>query len=170
MPPAAQFIGPPDDSEAHYARKHTSQRVGYKVPLTETCDDDLPHLITHVETTLDPAADGAVTPRINAARQPGGMLPGTHTVDSGFLDAELLVWSPKQYGMDLLGATRLDDHWQARQEASFDAQHFAIDWNQRHATCPAGKSSISWTPAVDNRGHAVMNVTCSTKDCRPCPM
>jgi transposase len=26
--------------------------VGYKVHLTETCDEDLPHLITHVETSV----------------------------------------------------------------------------------------------------------------------
>jgi len=25
--------------------------VGYKVHFTETCDEDFPHLITHVETT-----------------------------------------------------------------------------------------------------------------------
>jgi hypothetical protein len=45
IPPAAQFIHSPDDGEAHDARKHTTQWVGDKVQLTETCDDDLPHLI-----------------------------------------------------------------------------------------------------------------------------
>jgi transposase len=43
--------------------------VGYKVHRTETCDDDLPHLSTNVETTIGPAADGAATPRIHAALQ-----------------------------------------------------------------------------------------------------
>ena len=67
IPPAAPFISSPDDPEAHYARKHTTQWVGDKVHLTETCEDDLPHLITHIETTIGPAADGAVTPHIHAA-------------------------------------------------------------------------------------------------------
>ena len=93
IPPAARFVSSPYDVDAHYPRKHTTPWVGYTVHLTETCDDDLPHLITHVETTPGPTADGVATPRIRAA---------------------LLVESPEHYGVDLLGPTRLDYHWQAR--------------------------------------------------------
>ena len=75
IPPAAQFISSPYDLEAHYARKHTTQWVGYKVHLTETCEDDLPHLITHVETTSGPVADGTATPKIHAALRRRGLLP-----------------------------------------------------------------------------------------------
>jgi transposase len=168
IPPAAQFISSPYDVEAHYARKHTTQWVGYKVHITETCEDDLPHLITHIETTPGPASDGATTPKIHAALEQRGLLPGTHIVDTGFLDADLFVQSRDDYGVDLLGPTRLDYHWQARAGAGFDAQHFQIDWDQQQATCPAGKSSISWTPAIDNRKNAVIKVKFSTKDCRRC--
>jgi transposase len=168
IPPAAQFISSPYDSEAPYARKHTTQWVGYKVHLTETCDDDLPHLITHVETVIGPAADGAATPKIHEALQQRSLLPGTHIVDTGFLDAGLLVESQEHDGVDLLGPTRLDDHWQAREGAGFDAQHFQVDWAQQRATCPAGKASISWTPAIDHRQHAVIKVKFSSKDCRHC--
>jgi transposase len=66
-PPAAQFISSPNDLEAHDAREHTTPWVGYKVPFTETCEDDLPDLITRVETTSDPGADGAATPTIHDA-------------------------------------------------------------------------------------------------------
>jgi transposase len=107
-PPAAQFISSPYALEAHYARKHTTQWVGDKVHLTETCEDNLPHLITNVETTIGPAADGAATPRIHAALPQRGLLPGTPIVDTGFLDAALLVESPEHYGVDVLGPTRLD--------------------------------------------------------------
>jgi transposase len=34
IPPAARFISPPDDSEAHYARKHTTQWVPYAQDAT----------------------------------------------------------------------------------------------------------------------------------------
>jgi transposase len=118
------------------------------VHLTETCEDDLSHLITNGETTIGPAADGAATPKIHAALQQRGLLPGTHIVDTGFLDAELLVDSRDDYGVDLLGPTRLDDHWQARERTGFDAQHFQIDWGQLHATCPAGKPSTEWTLTI----------------------
>jgi transposase len=168
IPPAAQFISSPYDAEAHYARKHTTQWVGYKVHLTETCEDDLPHLITHIETTIGPAADGAATPKIHEALQQRGLLPGTHIVDTGFLDAGLLVESRDDYSVDLLGPTRLDYHWQAREGAGLDVQHFPIDWDQHQATCPAGKTSISWTPAIDNRKHAVIKVKFSSQDCRHC--
>jgi transposase len=168
IPPAAQCISSPYDAEAHYARKHTTPWVGYKVHITETCEDDLPHLMTNIETTIGPAADGAATPRIHAALQQRGLLPGTHIVDTGLLDADLLVESQEHYGVDLLGPTRLDYHWQAREGAGFDVQHFQINWDQQHATCPAGKTSTGWTPAVDNRGNAVIKVKFSTKDCRRC--
>jgi transposase len=168
IPPAAQFISSPYDTEAHYARKHTTQWVGYKVHITETCEDDLPHLITNIETTPGPTADGAATPQIHAALQQRGLLPGTHIVDTGFLDADLLVESRDDFGVDLLGPTRLDYHWQAREGVGFDAQHFQIDWGRQHATCPVGRTSTGWTPAVDSRGNAVIKVKFSSKDCRRC--
>jgi hypothetical protein len=71
-------------------------------------------------------------------------------------------------GVDVLGPTRLDYHGQAREGAGFDAQQVQIDWDQHPASCPAGQTSISWTPAVDNRGNAVIKVTCSSTDCRRC--
>jgi hypothetical protein len=73
------------------------------VHIKETCEDDLPYLITHVDATIGPAADGTATPRIHAALQQRGLLPGTHIVDTGFLDADLLVESQEHYGVDLLG-------------------------------------------------------------------
>ena len=79
-------------------------------------------------------------------------------MDTGFLDAERLVESQAHDGIDLLGPTRLDDHWHAREGAGFDVQHFQIDGDQQHATGPAGKTRISWTPAIDHRTHAVIKV------------
>jgi hypothetical protein len=75
MPPAAPCISSPAAPEAPDARQHTTQWGGDKVHLTDTCADDLPHLITHVETTLGPAAEGAAPPhpcRAAAAGSPAG--------------------------------------------------------------------------------------------------
>src|SRR5262245_11902930 len=105
FPRAARFISSPSDAEAHDARKHTTPWVGYTVHLTETCEDELPHLITHIETTPGPASDGAATPKIHAALEQRGLLPGTHIVDTGFLDADLFVKSWDDDGVDLLGPT-----------------------------------------------------------------
>ena len=63
------------------------------VHLTETCDDDSPHLITHVETTPAPVADDATVPRIHEALAERDLLPDVHIVDTGDVDAEELVSS-----------------------------------------------------------------------------
>jgi len=169
IPPAAIFIRSPYDRDAHYATKRTTQWVGDKVHLTETCADELPHLITDVETTPGPTADGEVTPVIHAALAERALLPAIHLVDTGFLDAALLVSSREDYQVELVGPTRRDDHWQAREGTGFALAQFHVDWEQQHATCPAGHTSISWTPAVDKRTNQVIKIKCSSRDCRPCP-
>jgi len=142
---------------------------GIKSISRQTCDDDTPHLITHVETTAAPVADGAVTPAIHQALPQHGLLPTIHIVDTGFLDAELLVTSRQDDDVDLLGPARPDVKWQAQAGQGFDAQRFVIDWEEQQATCPQGHTSINWTPAIDNRQTPVIKITFSTTDCGACP-
>jgi transposase len=116
--------------------------VGYKVHLSETCDDQLPRIITDVKTTLAPIADGEMTTPIHSAFQAKDLLPVEHLVDSGYLDAELLVTSQQSSGVNQVGPTRLDTASQARQaEGGFAAENFKVDWERKQATCPAGKTS-----------------------------
>jgi len=98
VPAAGECIDSPYDPEAHYAQKRSTSWVGYKVHLTETCDDDSPHLITHVETTPAPVADDATVPHIHEALAERDLLPGVHIVDTGYVDAEELVSSQQRYG------------------------------------------------------------------------
>jgi len=46
LPPASLRQDSPYDPEAHYGNKRTTTWTGYKVHLTETCDEDQVHLIT----------------------------------------------------------------------------------------------------------------------------
>jgi transposase len=169
LPPSAAFVSSPYDTEARYAKKGTTSWVGYKVHLTETCDDDSPHLITHVATTAGPVADGEVTPRVHQALRGKGLLPGKHLVDTGYLDAGLLVRSEAEYGVDLIGPTRPDYRWQARAGEGFAASEFRIDWEARRVTCPEGRASVSWTPAVDRGHNPVIKVKFSVTDGQSCP-
>jgi transposase len=169
VPPAARFISSPYDDEAHLAKKGSTCWVGYKVHLTETCEDDGPHLITHVATTAAPTADGDVTPRIHQDLAAQGLLPTVHLVDTGFLDAELLVVSEREYGVTLLGPTRKDPRWQTRAAAGFGVEHFVVDWERQRAICPAGKVSLEWVPRIDNRGNESIYIRFSPSDCGPCP-
>ncbi|HEX3523728.1 MAG TPA: IS1182 family transposase [Stellaceae bacterium] len=169
VPAAGELINSPYDPEALYAQKRESGWRGWKVHLTETCDEDSPHLITHVETTPAPQADDDALPHIHQALAAHDLLPEQHIVDTGYVDAQELVNSRQDYHVDLFGPTRLDYHWQARENSGFAASQFSIDWQEKCATCPAGKISQSWTPAKDRRGHPVIKIKFAVKDCRSCP-
>jgi transposase len=117
-------------------------------------------------TTSGPVADGAVTPRIHEALAHTGLLPRTHIVDTGYVDAELLATSQRAYGVDVLGPTHPDYQWQAQAAQGFDVSHFQIDWGHHRATCPGGRTSINWTPAVDEHANEVVKIKFSRKDCQ----
>ena len=93
LPPAAPCLSSPSDVDAHAARKDTTQGVGDKGHRTETCEEAAPHLITPVDTLRGPTADGAAPPKIHAALPQRGLLPGAQLVDTGVLEAALLVES-----------------------------------------------------------------------------
>ena len=169
LPKASRFVSSPFDTDAHLGRKNTTGWVGYKVHLTETCEDDAPNLITHVETTAAPTADGEVTPRVHRALLEQRLLPQVHIVDTGYLDAELLVTSRSEFGVHLLGPTRHDHRWQARAAAGFGLEHFTIDWERHHAICPQGHVSSEWTPRIDNRGNDSIYIRFPPSACGPCP-
>lgn len=50
-----------------------------------------------------------------------------------------LVQVPRDYGVDLLGPTRSDYHWQLQAGQGFAAGDFQIDWHPRKRPVPRGK-------------------------------
>jgi transposase len=171
LPPASVAINSPFDDEVRFSIKRHTSWIGYKVHLTETCDDQLPRIITEVKTTLAPIADGQMTTPIHEALQAKDLLPVDHLVDTGYLDAELLVASQETYGVSLVGPTRVDTGWQARQtEAGFAAEAFKVDWERQQATCPAGKTNQYWQPGLDTRGNASIHIRFNKADCGICPL
>ncbi|HEV2121638.1 MAG TPA: hypothetical protein VGW38_02550, partial [Chloroflexota bacterium] len=65
IPPSIKFVDSPFDPEARYARKFTTSCAGYRVHITETCEERLPNIITDVQTAPGPVADGDATPLIH---------------------------------------------------------------------------------------------------------
>jgi transposase len=167
-PPAGQYISSPYDHDARYSQKRGMSWIGYKVHLTESCDADAPHLITNVETTTATTSDDAVTETIHTSLKERNLLPDVHLTDTGYIDAELLLESRRQYQIDLLGPVRGDYRRQAQEGKGFAAADFTIDWEAQCATCPTGCTSISWTPAIDNRTNAVIKIKFSIRDCQRC--
>src|SRR5256885_1942261 len=76
----------PYDHEARSSRKRDTVWLGYKVHLTETCDQDpaCPHLITHVETTPATLQDSEVLAPIHDHLRAKDLAPGEHYVDQGY--------------------------------------------------------------------------------------
>jgi transposase len=169
LAPAAEQLHSPYDPDARYGKKRSTTWVGYKVHLTETCEPDAPHLITQVETTSATTADVAMTQPIHDALQRKRLLPAQHVVDAGYLDAELLVASQRDYGVDLLGPPPANAHWQAHETSGFDISRFVIDWQAQQAICPEGCTSQRWIPSHDQHRNEVIKVRFAAADCRACP-
>ena len=168
LPPAPQLISSPYDPDARWSKKRDTNWVGYKVHLTETCDDDLPHVITNVETTNATTADHSMTEVIHTHLAERDLLPSEHIVDTGYVIADHLV-SSNERQVDLLGPIREDSCWQTRAAAGFGVACFTIYWEAQRATCPLGKTSGIWYPTRDNRGVPVINIRFAHRDCVACP-
>lgn len=76
--------------------------------------------------------------------------------------------SQTNYGIDLIGPTRSDNHWQAKEGTGYAAAEFTIDWEHEQAICPMGKVSNSWTPAIDKFKNDVIKIKFATTDCQNC--
>jgi transposase len=70
------------------------------------------------------------------------VLPQTHVVDAGYVDAGLIAESRECYGVELLGPVSSNNQWQAKAGQGSDLSGCAIDFAVKAATCPGGHTSI----------------------------
>jgi transposase len=167
-PPASLLIASPYDLESRYSEKRGHHWRGYKVHLTETCDDEAPRTITHVETTIAPDQDVTVVETIHHRLADQALLPTVHVVDGAYVSSDGLVESQQDYQVTLTGPMRQDPSWQAHDPQAFEASQFLIDWDQEVVTCPQGKQSRSWKPTPDVRGKPIIQVMFRKQDCARC--
>jgi transposase len=168
MPPAARLIQSPFDLEARYSCKREREWLGYKVHLTETCDENAPHLITHILTTNATEQDFDAVEPIHDGLQARDLLPDEHLVDMGYTSAPLLVDSCTTYGVTLLGPVVEKHAWQ--QATGYEIDAFTIDWENRTVTCPQGHTSNPWTMRYHRRNHELTRVKFKRVECEPCPV
>jgi transposase len=169
LPPGRSVIVSPYDTAARYSEKRGCRWQGYKVHLTETCDEpgDGPRLITDAATTPAPASDVAMTPLVHGRLAAAGLAPAEHAVDSGYASADELVAAARR-GITLLGPLLTTATPQARAGGHTTAM-FTIDWDQRQATCPQGTTTSHWCEHVSAGGHDVIKITFPAAACRACP-
>lgn len=165
LPPSAQRPQSPYDRQARYSSKNDGEItwVGSKAHLTETCDEDLPHLIIDVHTQQATDPDATATTCIGDKLTTRDLTPATHLMDSGYPSAAALAGAAARGTTVITPVPRVGRNAAA---GTFTPADFTIDFTALTATCPAGAVSISCAP--DPRGLIMFNF--SRKDCRPCPL
>lgn len=165
LPPSHRLIKSPFELEARYSRKRETEWVGYKVHLTETCDEQSLNLITHVETTPATTNDIVILPDIHKALARKNLLPDEHYVDAGYMSAVDLTQAELEYDVNLMGFVREESSWQ--RETGYDISAFNIDWEKQQVTCPQGHHSTSWREIADEK-RTLCRVAFPKSACRTC--
>ena len=190
LPPGKRRIASPFDTDARWGAKREEFWLGYKLHVTETCDDapacgcggagtrsghaagcaaaSFPNIVTHVETTDATVTDNAMTSVIDDALAGKGLAPARHYEDSGYLSAALVVAEAARHGIALVGPLLADTSAQARAGQGYARSDFTVDYDRETVTCPQGKTSSSWSPCTQRGREAVMAMF-SSGDCGPCP-
>jgi transposase len=166
---ASEIVESPYETEARFATKRGMHWVGYKVHLTETCDDEAPHLITQVSTTPAPATDVAQLLPVQDALAQQDLLPDQHLVDAGYVRASNILASRAAHGIDLVGPVDTEHQWQGRIEDGFVTACFDLDWEQHVAICPEGHPSSRWNETTGPRGRVMSHVSWDREVCLNCP-
>lgn len=171
MPVASDLVESPYEREARFATKRGRHWVGYKVHVTETCDDEhaYPHLITQVTTTIAPATDLGQLASIQQALAVRDLVPSEHLVDAGYTRARNVVESREQHQIDLVGPLDDDHQWQAKVAGGFTTEHFHLDWDHHRARCPQGRLSLRWCETHTARQRTMIHIDFDAADCLPCP-
>lgn len=164
-PPAAES---PYDLDARHCSRYGINWFGYKAHLTETCDSELPYLLTHVDTTLATVHEAKRTQAIHQALIDKGLAPQVHFVDSAYVSGELLVESQQKHDIVLMGPIRPNPNWQAQGDGAYSQEQFEVDWQNQSAICPQGKTSRSWRRYTRSNDSSYIKIRFATSDCQAC--
>jgi transposase len=140
------------------------------VHLTETCEEDQPHLSTGVITTPATPPDGAMGPLMQGALAARHRRPSLPRLDGGDGDAALLVTAQTVHQGDVVGPPFGSYRHQRRAGQGDDLRAFVLDWEAPQAHCPQGQTRSRWTPGRDVSGDPVVRIRCHAATCRACPV
>jgi transposase len=179
LPPGRTRILSPYDIDARYSEKRGTSWDGYKVHITETCDntpaDDgttdpgrPPNLITNVVTTHAAIADSTMTMPIHTMLADRDLLPAEHLMDAGYPSTASLLALRTEHQVRLVGPMRGDSSRHAREGSPYARDKFTIDFDRQQVTCPQGHRSATWNPGRQD-GHDVIVVSFPLGACIICP-
>jgi transposase len=168
-PPVGEWLRSPYDRDVRYGRKRSLEWVGYKVHVTEGCDDEWPHLITDVHTAPAIEQDHHALDTIQDHLAQADVLPAEQFVDAGYVSAKRILHSREAHAIDLIGPVHTDPSWQARTPGALDVSQFTVDWKHERVTCPQGQPSVGWYRAKDAKGESVVQILFAKSVCQACP-
>jgi transposase len=163
-------LNSPYELDARFASKRETNWLGYKVHLTETCDqpEDAPQLIIHVKTTQATPHDSTqLAPIVEEIRQRGDGAAEQY-VDEGYTSGEQLA-AQAAAGTQIIGPVALARSWQKNQADGITVEDFELDWQAQVATCPAGQVARRWYERLDKRGKTVVVIQFAAAQCAACP-
>lgn len=164
-----QRLVSPYDIQARSSRKRETTWLGYKVHLTETCDQEpeKPHLIIHVHTTPATLQDSEVLAPIQQDLREHEVSPAEHYVDAAYPSGAELV-RQAALGTQIIGPVAQDPSWQEREGSGYALGDFELDWQQQQATCPQGQHSVSWSPRQARDPASTILVRFASASCQQC--
>jgi transposase len=182
LPPGRLRIASPYDTDARWAAKGEDLFwLGYKLHLTETCDDapeaeaearrrgEPPNLITDVHTADATEPDSAAAEPIHRRLRERGLVPGEHYLDSGYPSAAGVLAARRDYGTEIISPLLADVSPQAKAGEGYARANFVFDHDTRTALCPHGRTSSSWSECTQ-RGAPVIVAKFDLPTCGSCPV
>lgn len=178
VPPAQGRLASPYDTDARWAAKGDELFwLGYKLHLTETCDDvaaetdraDRPalNLITNVHTTDATVPDNAATAAIHQDLAARDLAPGRHYLDSGYPSVPNVLAARREHGITMVTPLLGDSHRQTKTANGYSRDDFTIDFDACTATCPQGQKSATWNQRVQD-GIEKIYITFPQRACWTC--
>jgi len=161
----------PYDTEARCGCKRDEVWPGYKVHLTETCDQDpaCPHLVVNVETTPANVHDCELTEPISSHLKEQDLTPAEQYVDMGYTSGTHIV-TQAGMGTEIIGPVAPDGSWQHREKNGYEASDFHLDWEHEVATCPQGQPSLKWATRSDKCNVPTVFIRFPLRACQACPV
>ena len=158
-------IQTPHDSEARYSRKRDTEWIGYKLQVTDTDDEGLPHLMTDIAVTSSVEGDHEALGEIRARQVERDVQPQERLGDAGYVSGETLA-AGAEIGEDLVGPAAEDHSPQARMENGITQEQFTVDVIAGRAECPGGQSTTKHTIHPDNS----VTFRFDAAQCQACPL
>jgi transposase len=159
-------IQTPHDPQARYSRKRVQEWVGGKVQVTETDDEDYPHIITDIAGTCSSKTDYESLTEIQQRLVARQCSPEKQYVDSAYISGPNLATSTEN-GINLIGPACPVVSKQSKLPNGITTDQFAIDFEKHTATCPAGTSAqadYGWKGKIRFHFPAEVCATCSLRE------